>query len=237
MQNSILRWTTRLRGGLLALLILLASAGALYQWRATAWDRQEHPPPDELVDIGDHRLHLYCTGTKRPAVILESGAINTYLTWARVQPEVARFTRVCSYDRAGHGWSSPIDEPQRSTDVAADLRQLLREAGVDPPYVLAGHSRGGLHVRTFRARYPETVAGLVLIDSAHEQFYPRVPPAYHEALDEQGSIFAVARWLAPIGVVRLLGLPEQPAIIVRAIRHVWEQTTSDTASATASNRP
>ena len=208
MFNKVLRWFAFLIAGIIIFLLLITIVGSIYQWRASIHDRQEYPP-GQFVDLGDHQIHLYCTGSGSPTVILESGSINTYLTWTKVQPKVAEFTRVCSYDRAGLGWSSPIDEPQRSSDIAKRLYQLLNKAEIKPPYVLAGHSRGGLHVRTFNSAFPETVLGLILIDSAHEQQYKRYPKAYHQALDKQGDIFKIAQWLAPIGIVRLLGLTEQ----------------------------
>lgn len=214
----------------MVLLIVLLIIGSVYQWRASIQDRQSYPP-GQFVDLGDHQVHLHCTGSGTPTVILESGSINTYLTWTKVQPEIAEFTRVCSYDRAGLGWSSSISEPQRSSDVAKRLSRLLKEANIEPPYILAGHSRGGIHVRTFNTAYPATVAGLIFIDSAHEQQYQRYPEAYHRALDQQGSIFQMGRWFAPVGAVRLLGLTEQQVQGLplssqdkKALSAIWNQS-------------
>jgi len=136
-------------------------AGAI----AFAEERSEFPPPGRLIDIGGFRLHLYCTGKGGPAVILEAGAGDFSFDWARVQPEIARFTRVCSYDRAGSAWSEPGPAPRTMHQEVFELHMLLRKAGVRPPYVLVGHSYGGLLVRLYAGLYPREVAGLVLVDS------------------------------------------------------------------------
>jgi pimeloyl-ACP methyl ester carboxylesterase len=125
------------------------------------------PPPGRLVDVSaGRRLHLNCSGSGSPTVILEAGASSFAIDWALVQPEIARTNRVCSYDRAGHGWSDPGAGGESA--VVGDLRVLLQASGEKPPYVLVGASRGGLYVRLYQARYPEDVAGMVLVDPTHE---------------------------------------------------------------------
>lgn len=125
------------------------------------------PPPGRLVDIGGRTLHLLCSGSGSPTVVLEAGASSFAIDWTLVQREVARSTRVCSYDRIGFGWSDPATPGSPST-VSKDLHALLQKAGEKPPYVLVGASLGGLHVRTYTADYPEQVAGMVLVDPAAE---------------------------------------------------------------------
>jgi pimeloyl-ACP methyl ester carboxylesterase len=121
--------------------------------------------PGDRVDIGGRALFLSCTGTGAPTVVLEAGGGNTVATWAGVQPEIARFTRVCSYDRAGLGQSDPAPAGVRTVqDSVNDLHALLDAAGFPGPYVLAGHSFGGLIVRLYASQYPDEVAGLVLVD-------------------------------------------------------------------------
>jgi pimeloyl-ACP methyl ester carboxylesterase len=107
------------------------------------------PPPGRLVDIGGHKLHLYCTGAGAPTVVLEAGASAFAIDWQLVQPEVARNNRVCAYDRLGHGWS----DANTGTDahVIGNLHSLLQQAGERPPFVLVGASRGGLFVRMYQA--------------------------------------------------------------------------------------
>jgi pimeloyl-ACP methyl ester carboxylesterase len=119
----------------------------------------------QLVDVGPYRLHLECTGSRGPTVILEPGGGGSAASMGLIAPAVARDSRVCVYDRAGRGWSDPAQSPPDGAQIATDLHRLLARAHVPGPYVLAGHSFGGLYVRTYAAKYPEEVAGLVLIDS------------------------------------------------------------------------
>lgn len=127
-------------------------------------------PPGRLIDIGGRRLHLNCTGNGSPAVVAESGLGAFSTDWALVQPEVSKFTRFCSYDRAGYAWSDSGPTLDTVEETADDLGVLLRKAGVAPPYVLVGASIGGLYVRAYQRRFPEEVAGLVLDDASSEQF-------------------------------------------------------------------
>ncbi|MEO8226003.1 MAG: alpha/beta hydrolase [Gemmatimonadota bacterium] len=121
-----------------------------------------------MIDIGGQKLHLLCQGSGGPAVVLESGVGDFASVWALVQPGVARRTKVCSYDRAGYAWSQPGRRPRTYAQIALELHTALSRAGVAPPYVLVGQSYGGLLVRGFAAAYPRDVAGLVLVDAAHE---------------------------------------------------------------------
>ena len=129
--------------------------------------------PGMYIGTGSHQLHLHCTGDGGPSVVLESGLGGNSLDWSRVQPLVARFTRVCSYDRAGYGWSEPATEPRSARQIAAELHSLLVYGSVPPPYVLVGHSFGGLVVRLFASLHPSDTAGMVLVDSAHEEQFER----------------------------------------------------------------
>ena len=126
------------------------------------------PAPGLMVRVGDHRLHLYCSGRGEPTVILDSGLGGNSLDWVSVQPGVAEYTRVCTYDRAGYGWSELGPLPRTSKRIAEELHTLLERAGVAGPYVLVGHSFGGYNVRLFASHYPEKTAGVILLDSAHE---------------------------------------------------------------------
>lgn len=146
------------------LAILVVAAGWLYQRRGTVADRRRFPPPGRLVDIGGRCLHLLEQGHGGPAVILESGIAASCLNWSRVQTELARFTRVLSYDRAGLGWSDPAEAPRVTSQLVEELHALLSAAPVPAPYILAGHSFGGLLVRAYAAQYPGHVSGLVLVD-------------------------------------------------------------------------
>jgi pimeloyl-ACP methyl ester carboxylesterase len=143
--------------------------GAIYQAIATESDqRAAFPAPGEMVDVGEHRLHLNCVGQGSPTVVLDAGWGYTSVEWsAWVQPEVAEHTRVCAFDRAGMGWSEPEPGPPSATQTADELHALLQEADEEGPYVLVGHSLAGLYSRIYAERYPEEVAGMVLVDSSH----------------------------------------------------------------------
>jgi pimeloyl-ACP methyl ester carboxylesterase len=126
------------------------------------------PPPGDLINIGGRRLHLYCLGAGSPTVILEAGGGAFALDWALVQPEIASTTRVCSYDRARYGWSDPSPQAETPESVAKDLHALLEAAHERPPFVLVGHSMGGIYVRIYERRFPSEVVGMVLDDPSHE---------------------------------------------------------------------
>ena len=133
-----------------------------------------HPPPGRLIDIGGYKLHMNCSGKaskRNPTVILLHGLGDFSFDWALVQPEVARFTAVCSYDRAGQAWSDPGPKPRGPLKTANELHSLLSNAGIKAPYVLVGHSWGGIIARVYASQYPKEVAGIVLVDSAHEDEY------------------------------------------------------------------
>ena len=124
--------------------------------------------PGKLVNVGGYRLHLNCTGKSGPTVVLIAGAGDFSFDWGLVQPDVARFTRVCSYDRGGIAWSDPGPTPRTMKQDAYELHTLLKAARIKAPYVLVGHSIGGLIARIYAERYPNEVAGMVLVDSTHE---------------------------------------------------------------------
>ncbi|HEX2237156.1 MAG TPA: alpha/beta hydrolase [Gammaproteobacteria bacterium] len=126
-------------------------------------------PPGSRVDIGTHRLYIYCTGRGSPTVILDAGLGDSSLEWWPVQQRLAPHARVCAYDRSGYGWSDPGPGPRTSLRNAVELRMLLSRAHIEPPYLLVGHSFGGYDMQLFASLYPKSVAGLVLVDSSHPQ--------------------------------------------------------------------
>ena len=134
--------------------LVIASVGGGYETVRESLDARAYPMPGQLIDVGGHRLHLHCTGSGSPTVVLEPGLGGASSDLAWIAPAVARDTRVCVYDRAGRGWSDATDGPQDAAQIAADLHTLLDRAHVPGPYVLAGHSFGGLYVQTFAANYP-----------------------------------------------------------------------------------
>lgn len=134
-------------------------------------------PVGELIDLGGYRLHLHSQGTGGPVVIMEAAIWDFSLTWSLVQPEVAKFTRALVYDRGGLGWSDPSPKPRTAAAMVEELHTLLQRAGITGPYVLVGHSFSGLLVRLFASTYPDEIAGLVLVDAAHEDQDLRYPEA------------------------------------------------------------
>ena len=146
-------------------ILAVAAVGGGVETVLEAYDAHQYPMAGQLVDVDGHGMHLSCTGTGSPTVVLEPGAGDMASTMAWIAPAVARDTRVCVYDRPGRGWSQESDAPQDGTRVAADLHALLHAAHVPGPYVLAGHSFGGLYVMAYAAHFPADVAGMVLVDS------------------------------------------------------------------------
>jgi pimeloyl-ACP methyl ester carboxylesterase len=184
----------RLSGGLLLLLL----AGAVYESLSEAADARAYPPPGQLVDIGGFRLHINCTGEGSPTVVIDAGLGDSSSSWAIVQSGVAKTTRVCTYDRAGLGWSEPGPLPRDARQIARELNTLLHNANIPGPYLLVGHSLGGLPVRVFAHDYPSEVAGMVLIDS----MYPE-----QTGYATQSNVFSFLSVLARFGIVRLLAKP------------------------------
>lgn len=169
-----------LRTALVAVTVLslVAGLGAVYQEVSFYGDTQRFPHPGKFVSAGRFRLNVFCTGLGRPTVLLESGLADSLDSWRRVQPEISQFARVCSYDRAGYGYSDPGSMPRTADRIALELREALRSAGEKPPYILVGHSFGGFLVRVFNGRYSGEVAGIVLVDSTQEDQYRLLPQAW-----------------------------------------------------------
>jgi pimeloyl-ACP methyl ester carboxylesterase len=205
-------WFRRILVGLLLFALVLAAAGFLYENISEARDRRFNPMPGKLIDVGGSAMHLYCVGVGVPTVILESGLGDSYISWRKVQPEIAKFTRVCSYDRAGLGYSDSTSQPRTSNVIAGQLHTLLHNAGIAPPYVLVGHSMGGYDVRLYASLYRNELAGMVLVDASHPDQENRFPP---ELKNMEGSWQREALFLEytmPFGLPRLIGLcDDQPA--------------------------
>jgi pimeloyl-ACP methyl ester carboxylesterase len=188
-------WAQRAIVGLSSLIAVTALAGATYQWLATRRDLAANPAPGQLVDIGGYRLHLWCTGSGTPAVILDNGLGGSSAGWGFVQPDVAQFTRVCAYDRAGMGYSDPGPTPRTARRIASELATLLDRSGMAGPVVLVGASIAGFNLRVFASDHPDRAAGLVLVDASHEADAHDVPP--------------MARFvplLSTLGILRLFGV-------------------------------
>ena len=189
-------------------ILAISAVGGGYQTVGEATDSTAMPATGRLIDVRGHKLYLNCVGSGSPTVVLEpgAGATSSQLGW--ITPTVARSTRVCVYDRAGRGWSEPANSPQDGAQIATDLHTLLHRGGVTGPYVLAGHSFGGLYVRIFAAHYPDEVAGLVLVDSTESKEPARsvIPSSGDNSSDAPvGRIPVLASLSARVGLTRLLG--------------------------------
>jgi pimeloyl-ACP methyl ester carboxylesterase len=185
-----------------ASIFIFAIAGMIFQTASAEADRRNFPAPGNLIDVGGFKMHIHCIGEGSPTVILETLSGGTSSYWGWVQPEVAKTTRVCVYDRAGRGWSEPDPEPMTLGRTVHNLYTLLTNARVEGPYVLVGHSIGGIYIRQFAAEYPDEVLGLVLVDSAHPYQFERYPDMLKEA-ESYLQMSAAFPALARLGVGRL----------------------------------
>ena len=201
--RRILRWTRKALLWLVVALLVLAVIGAIYQAIATELDERAYPPPGEMVDVGDHSLQINCIGHGSPTVILEAANLGMSAWWVRVHKQLAQTTRVCAYDRAGLGWSSERGpEPRDARQISSELHTLLKGADIEGPYVLVGHSYGGLYVRMYADRYPEETAGVVLVDSSHPEQFTRSPKERAQ-YEQTVRLGAVISFLTRLGVIRL----------------------------------
>ena len=220
-------WTI---AGLLAFAII----GAIYQVVATQIDQRTYSPPGEIVDVNGHLMHINCIGEGSPTVILETANLGMSAHWVRVQQQLAQTTQVCAYDRAGLGWSESSPEPRDARQITGELHTLLKGAAdTEGPYVLVGHSYGGLYAQMYAARYSEEVAGLVLVDSSHPEQFTRSPEG--RAMYEQTRrIGAVIPWLARLGVIRLSNFyPAHPDLPSRQREQIAAFNSSTQQVATA----
>ncbi|MBA5635474.1 alpha/beta hydrolase [Duganella sp. LX20W] len=205
-----------LRTALVALGLLVVAAGAarLVQRQVDAARAARWPAPGQLVAAGVLRLHVHCMGAGGPTMVLEAGMGGWSQDWSLVQARLATQGRVCSYDRAGYGWSGDGAATRDGRAMVEQLRQALAAAHVDGPYLLAGHSMGGLLVGLYARSHPREVAGLAFVDAVGRDYAAQFPPqAYRDFRAGLGRLLAVADTLAPLGLPQALG---QPASLVAA---------------------
>ena len=187
----------------LAGLAVAAALGALTQRVLCRQEKRRFRPPGLRVDASGFELHFQVSGEGEPVVVLDSALAGTSLSWTEVQPGVAAFTRVASYDRGGFGWSDPAPEPRRVDYLVAELRRGLKALALEPPYVLVGHSYGGFVAKYFASRHPEEVAGVVLVDVPHLRKWVTPSASELKRIGRGSRIARVAGVLAHIGVIRL----------------------------------
>jgi pimeloyl-ACP methyl ester carboxylesterase len=213
-------------------MLALAALGGGYEMVRESLDRGAYPMHGQLVDVGGRRLYIQCVGSGSPTVVLQAGLGEpTSPASGWIAPAVAQDTRVCVYDRAGRGWSEDAAGPQDGVAIAADLHSLLERAQIAGPYVLAGHSSGGVYMRIFAAQYPDQVAGMVLLDSQPNEAFTRLPayPTFYAGFRRVSALFPS---FARLGVMRLFyrsansGLPPQARAEERAIWSTARQQRS-----------
>jgi pimeloyl-ACP methyl ester carboxylesterase len=204
------RWVWRV-AAFVVFLCVVSAAGASYEYIAARRDLAAAPQPGSLIDVGGHRLHLWCAGQGTPVVIFESSAGGTALDWYRVQNDVAGFTTACAYDRAGMGYSDAGPSPRTSERIADELAELVRRSGMRGPVILVGWSWGGLYVRAYATRHEIDVAGLVLVDSSHEDQAEKFAAA---GFGSGISVFAflLPRLLPPAAALGMLRLIPNPFV-------------------------
>ncbi len=179
--------------------------------------------PGKLVDVGGYRLHIYCEGKGLPAIIFDSGTGGFSLEWARVQKVLSRRTRVCSYDRAGYGWSDMGPLPRTSERITGELHTLLVRADETGPYILAGHSFGGYNAQLFARNYPEETAGLVLIDSSHPEQIDRMPSK--KSATPARSMPGARSYIVTKHIMHP-NFPDEMALIASRIMNSWHHTST-----------
>jgi pimeloyl-ACP methyl ester carboxylesterase len=204
--KRIARWFRRISLVLLATLIILMTGGFALERLAQASDARDYPAPGQMIDVGGHQLHFYVTGeiTDQPTVILEAGNGGFSSQWVWIQDELSTQTRVVSYDRAGLGWSESDAQPRDLFRNVEQLRTGLRRLDIEPPYILVGHSLGGVFNLAYAKQYPDEVAGLVFLDSSHPDQINRLPPELVEAQQSAKVIGDMMSTLAHFGVIRLI---------------------------------
>ncbi len=220
---------------LILTLVILAVGGAVYQVIATENDKRTYVAPGQLLDVDGHQMHILCAGEGSPTVILEAAGGHFSTTWALIQPQVAQGTRVCAYDRAGYGWSESRSEARDAKQIAAELHNLLIAAEIKPPFVMVGHSVGGIYIREYNAQYPGEVVGMVLVDSTHPDNWTR----QGESIEALQMMASVSAGLARIGLMRVFigaqnfGLPAEYNAALKAnmsTSQYWDTQRADTVS-------
>ncbi|MBA4185215.1 MAG: alpha/beta hydrolase [Acidobacteria bacterium] len=193
------RWIKRFFVTLAALVLLLVVTGAIYQYVATVQDARKYPPPGKMVDVGGFKMHLNCIGEGSPTVVLDSGLFFGAFGWNYVTQEIAKFTRVCTFDRAGVGWSEASPNGRGINQINKELHDLLTNAGEQKPFIFAGHSIAGMYAQNYANIYADEVVGVVLIDSSHAEQIIR------NADDPPPIMLArTAKIAAPVGIFRLV---------------------------------
>ena len=189
--------------GIILLILLFILAGlAVNQNIALNRLREQYPAPGKLVEVAGHTMHINCRGSGSPTVVIDAGNGSFSIEWQPIQDQLTQSVRVCTYDRSGYGWSESGPQPRDGRQVVVELHDLLEAAGERGPYVLVGHSLGGVRVRMFAAQYPENTAGMLLVDTA----YPlTITPEFEQQMQGSIGFYQVMNLLTGSGIMRILG--------------------------------
>ncbi len=202
---SFLKLAARIGLALILICVVAAIAGATYNSLSIRHYRRVAGIPGKLYNIDGHALHMYCTGEGSPTILLSSGLGDDFTSWAKIQPELSKQTRVCSYDRAGFGWSDSRSEAQDSNAIVSQLHQLVEAAAIQRPFLLVGHSISGIHMRLYAARYPNDLAGIVFVDGSTPLQNDRFPKDLLKMEDDGRRLMPLQKLRMTIGGDRLHG--------------------------------
>ena len=226
---------------IIGLVILLLAVGIVVAGTIAKSNlAKKYPAPGQLVDVGGYKMHINCVGQGSPTVILEAGMGDSSLIWTYVQPEIANTNQVCSYDRAGYGWSEAGPYPRTTLNEVQELHTLLANANITGPFVMVGHSLGGVNVRVYAHQYPDEVVGMVLVDSAHEDqtLFPEIQKINEQGLKQLGLL----KFLSYSGLMALApqnipnpGLPEDVYAQYQAINATNRNIDTYATEMTAGN--
>lgn len=204
-QKGCLGMGLRLMTGLLVFLILLGVGCSMYEARAETAVSKQYPAPGQLIEVEGRMMHIQCAGEGSPTIILDAGQGGWSSDWADIVPELSENNRVCAYDRAGYGWSDPVNNGNSPQEAADDLANLLVAANIEPPYVLVSFSHAGLAARLFAAQHADQLAGMVLVDPATE-FDNEIMSA--DLMKQQQAAFGMFKgfgFMANLGLLRMIG--------------------------------
>ncbi len=202
------KWRQVTERVVLSLVILVCGASTLttaYNTVAVRYYRSTYEAPGRLYDVGGYRMHLNCTGEGAPTLVLDAGMGSDSLVWGKVQPELSKTTRVCSYDRAGMGWSAPRPGPPDADQIAIQLHDLLRQAGVTGPIVLVGHSAAALYIRDYASHYPENLVGLIFVDGSTPKQEDHWSPELRAANEIPTYKYYMLSMMYALGIPRVTG--------------------------------